>query len=97
MSTSKRTIIMLTKIHSLIRVSDFRKNLSKYLKESKTKPLVVSTDRGGDTRVLMSSKLYNKLVETYEDHIDAHELEGLVKKGDKRSVSLNELKQKYDV
>ena len=86
---------MLTKIHNLIRVSDFRKNLSKYLKESKTKPLVVSTDRGGDTRVLMSSTLYNKLIETYQDHIDTRELESLVKEDDSEGVLLSELKQKY--
>lgn len=88
---------MLTKIHSLIRVSDFRKNLSKYLKDSKTKPLVVSTDRGGDTRVLMSSTLYNKLVEIYEEHIDARELESLVKENKEECISLDKLKQKYDV
>ena len=88
---------MLTKIHNLICVSDFRKNLSKYLKESKTKPLVVSTDRRGDTRVLMSSTLYNNLIEAYEDHADARELEDLIGEDNGEGILLCELKQKCGV
>lgn len=86
---------MATKIHNLVRVSDLRKDLARYLRDAKKKPVVVSTDRGGDTRVLMSAELYNKLVEAYEDAMDSAELERLVAEDDGVRIPLHELRKEY--
>lgn len=86
---------MATKVHNLVRVSDLRKDLARYLRDAKKKPVVVSTDRGGDTRVLMSAELYNKLVEAYEDAMDSAELERLVAEDDGKYVDWDDLKKEY--
>lgn len=88
---------MFTKIHNLIPSSDFRKNLSKYLKDAKKHPLVISTSRGGDTSVVLSSKLYNMLVETYEDMIDARELVRLVETDNGGHVAWEDVKKRHVV
>jgi PHD/YefM family antitoxin component YafN of YafNO toxin-antitoxin module len=88
---------MLTKIHETIRSSDLRKNLARYLKKAGGAPVVISTDRGGDSRVMISSAAYNKLVETYEDYLDSRELARLVKDGSGKRVSLGEMRKKYGV
>jgi hypothetical protein len=88
---------MFTKIHNLIPSSDFRKNLSKYFKEAKKHPLVISTSRAGDTSVVLSSELYNKLVESYEDMVDAKELTQLVKEDDGGHVSWSDVKKRHAI
>jgi hypothetical protein len=79
---------MLTKIPNIIQSSELRKRLAYYLRESDKKPVIISTERGGGSRVLLDSKLYNKLVEVYEDKQDAQELETLVAHDDGTRVSL---------
>lgn len=86
---------MLTKVHNFIQASELRKNLSKYLKASKKEALVISTERGGEVRVLLDSTLYNRLVEAYEDEMDADELERLAKKDNGKRISLKVLKAKH--
>jgi len=88
---------MLTKVHNLIRASEVRKNFSKYLKASKTEPLVISTERGGEARVLINAPLYNKLIEEYEDRVDSEELDRLVKEDKGKRITLKALKGKYGV
>ena len=86
---------MLTKIHTSIQTSELRKNLSKYLRAAKSSPLVISTERGGGTRVIISSVLYNKLIEAYEDSVDSAELERLVQEDTGGRVTLKALKAKH--
>lgn len=69
---------MLTKVHNLIRSSELRKNLSKYLKDAETDPVVITSNRGGGTRVILNAPLYNKLLESYMDYQDTEELKNLV-------------------
>ena len=68
-------IVMIDKIPEIVRTSELRKNLSHYIKQSAKQPVVISTDRGGDSRVLLGRGLYNELVEAYEDMEDRQELE----------------------
>ena len=84
---------MITKIPDIVRISELRKNLARYIKESAKNPVVISTDRGGDSRVLLGSELYNKLVDAY----DRNEIEHLVAKDDGKRVSLSALRKKYGV
>lgn len=86
---------MIHKIPDIVRASELRKNLALYLKRSADQPVVISTDRGGDSRVLLGSELYNKLVEAYEDMQDRQELERRVVKDDGSRVSLSQLRKKY--
>lgn len=86
---------MLTKVHNLIRASEVRKNFSKYLKASKNETLVISTERGGEARVLMDSLLYNKIIEGYEDRVDSENLDRLVAKDKGNHITLKALKNKY--
>jgi prevent-host-death family protein len=88
---------MFTKVQHSIQSSEFRKNLSKYLKEAQKQPLVVSANRGSDTSVVLSSEHYNILVETYEDMIDTKELTKLVRQDDGTRVSFAEVKKKHGV
>ncbi len=48
--------------------------MASHLAKAKHKPLVVSARRGGDSFVVLSVDAYNKLVEAWEDEIDAKEL-----------------------
>lgn len=70
---------MLTKIPKTIQSSEFRKNLSKYLKESNKEPVFVSTERGAGSSVLISAEAYNKLVDLYDTELDEEEREALAK------------------
>ncbi len=87
---------MLTKIPKIVQASEFRKNLSQYLKNAKNNPVVVSTERGGDSRVVLSADLYNKLIEFYHNSVDARELIKLVEVDDGERISLSEL-EKHEV
>ena len=62
------------KVQKSIDVSDFRAAMASHLAKAKHKPLVVSARRGGDSFVVLSVDAYNKLVEAWEDEIDAKEL-----------------------
>lgn len=84
---------MLTKVHDFIQASELRKNLSRYLKDAKKKPVIVSTDRGGSSRVIIDVSLYNKLVETYENYQDTRELMRLIKKDDGKRVPWESVRQ----
>lgn len=65
---------MLTKIPKTIQSSELRKNLARYLKASDKAPVFVSKERGSATSVLISSDIFNKFVEAYEDAIDARDI-----------------------
>lgn len=84
---------MLTKVHNSIQATDFRKNLAKYLKASKKNPLVISVDRGGETRVIMNSALYNLLIEAYRDDVDAIELERLIAEDTGERIAWRDVKK----
>ncbi|HEV8666224.1 MAG TPA: type II toxin-antitoxin system Phd/YefM family antitoxin [Candidatus Paceibacterota bacterium] len=62
------------KVQKSIDISDFRAAMASHLKKAKSKPLVVSARRGGDSFVVLSVDAYNKLVEAWEDEMDAKEL-----------------------
>ena len=85
---------MLSRVQKLINVSELRRNLSKYLSQSATDPVVVSAGHSSGTRVLLDSELYNKLISTYEDDQDAELLEKLVSSDDGHRISLEEVKAK---
>ena len=61
---------MITKIQQQIGVSQFRRGLSRYLKQSKRTPVIVTTTRTGEARVLIDTALYNTLVTAYEHEQD---------------------------
>jgi PHD/YefM family antitoxin component YafN of YafNO toxin-antitoxin module len=86
---------MFTKIQNFISASDFRKNLSKYFKEAKESPLIISTGRGGEVSVVLGSELYNKLVEVYEDVMDSKELTQLVHEDKGGHVSWKDVKKRH--
>ena len=65
---------MATKIEKQIPISEVRANMAKYFKSAGKDPAVVSLARGKRTRVILSSKFYNELMEAYEDKMDAEEL-----------------------
>ena len=73
---------MLTKIPKTIQSSELRKNLARYLKASDKAPVFVSKERGSSTSVLISSDIFNKFVEAYEDAIDARDFMELKKNDD---------------
>jgi hypothetical protein len=79
---------MLYKLPKTIQVSELRKNLAGHLRHAEKEPVIVSTDRGANTRVILSSGLYNKLIEVYEDYIDARELTALVKNDTGKRIPL---------
>jgi len=64
---------MLTKIPKSIQASELRKNLARYLKVADKEPVVVSKERGGGSSVIIGSEIYNKMIEDYEDAIDARD------------------------
>jgi len=86
---------MINKIPKIVRASELRQNLSHYIKQSANQPVVISTERGGGSRVLLGSDFYNKLVEAYEDVEDRKELERRVLKDDGSRVSLSSLRKEY--
>jgi len=86
---------MITKVQKYINASDFRKNLSRYLKSAKKNPLVISTDRGKDTRVVLDADLYNELVEAYENQIDAECLVKLAKTDQGERISWDKMKKQH--
>lgn len=53
--------------------------MAKYFKNAEKNPVIVSLERGRSTRVILSSKFYNELMEAYEDKQDAEELAVLKK------------------
>ena len=81
----------LHKVPTTIQSTELRNNLAHYLRASKREPVVVSTDRGADARVLVDATLYNKLVEQYQDAVDTRELERLVESDSGAYTSLEEL------
>ena len=86
---------MLTKIKKNIGVSEFRKDISKYLKQAKDEPVVVSLNRGKDSRVVIDTELYNYFIDMAEDSQDAQELIKLKKKDTGERVSWEDVKKKY--
>jgi len=69
---------MFTKVHKTMPSSYFRANLAKALKDAKKKPLVITTERGLDQYVIFSVDAYNKMIEAYEDEMDAAILAKLI-------------------
>jgi PHD/YefM family antitoxin component YafN of YafNO toxin-antitoxin module len=88
---------MITKVPKTVRTSDLRKDLAKYMREAAIEPIVISTDRGGDSRVLLGSDLYNTLVEAYEDLADRATLEERIAKDDGSRTGIASLRTKYGV
>ena len=86
---------MITKVQKYINVADFRKNLSRHLKNAKNNPLVISTNRGKDTRVVLDTDLYNELVEAYENQIDSECLVKLVKTDERGKISWGKIKSQH--
>ena len=84
------------KVQKSVDVSDFRASMAAHLAKAKNKPLVVSARRGGDSFVVLSVDAYNKLVEAWEDEMDAKELMRLVRlnKG-KKLVPWERIKARY--
>jgi len=86
---------MLTKIKKNIGVTEFRKDISKYLKQAKDEPVVVSLDRGKEQRVVLSAELYNSFIESSEDYQDAKELMSLKKEDNGERMSWEDIKKKW--
>ena len=86
---------MITKVQKYISASDFRKNFSHYLKSAKKNPLVISTNRGRDTRVVLDADLYNELVEAHENQIDAECLVRLVTTDGEERTSWDKIKKQH--
>jgi PHD/YefM family antitoxin component YafN of YafNO toxin-antitoxin module len=87
---------MFQKVHKSVDVSDFRAAMASHLAKAKHTPLVVSARRGGESFVVLSVEAYNKLVEAWEDEMDAKELARLVRlnKG-KKLVPWERIKARY--
>lgn len=82
----------LTKIPKTVPATELRKNLAQYLERAKKEPVVVSTDRGADARVILDATFYNRLIERLEDELDTRELERLLAEDSGDFVPLDELK-----
>jgi prevent-host-death family protein len=83
---------MLSKIPQFVSASELRQHLAKYLTRAKKEPVVISTDRGANASVLMSATMYNTLLESYEDMIDARELSELVVSQEGKPIKWNRAK-----
>lgn len=84
---------MATKIEKQIPISEVRANMAKYFKNAEKNPVIVSLERGRSTRVILSSKFYNELMEAYEDKRDAGELAALKKTHKGAFVSWSKVKK----
>jgi hypothetical protein len=82
------------KIPVTIGTSEFRADLKNNFAKAKKEPVIISEKRGGDSFVLLSQIMYNKLVEAYEDELDSRKLMRLVEanKG-KRLIPWNKVKE----
>ncbi len=65
---------MLTKIPEIIQVSDLRERLAHYLRRAEKESIVVSSQRGIATNVILSGEQYNILPKAYENLWDARTL-----------------------
>lgn len=88
---------MATKIEKQISISEVRANMAKYFKDAGKAPVVVSLDRGRNTRVILGSKFYNELVEAYEDKRDAEQLAVLKKTHKGAFVSWSKIKKEMQL
>lgn len=77
---------MATKIEKQIPISEVRANMAKYFKNAEKSPVIVSLERGRSTRVILSSKFYNELMEAYEDKQDTENLIKLQKENNGKST-----------
>lgn len=68
-----------TKVPKTLGISDFRAGLAGHLAKAKKGPIVISDRKSDDSFVLISSDVYNKLFEAWEDEQDGLELEQLIK------------------
>jgi len=84
---------MATKIEKQIPISEVRANMAKYFNDAGKNPVVVSLDRGKDTRVIINSKFYNELIDAYEDKIDAEEMTILKKTHRGAFIPWNKIKK----
>lgn len=85
---------MLTQVQKLVKVSELRRNLSKYLSQSATDPVVVSAGHASGSRVLLDSELYNRLLESFENNEDADVLESLVAADSGERIAWDDVKKK---
>ncbi len=83
---------MLTKIPKTIQSSELRKNLARYLKDSDKSPVFVSKERGSGSSVLIGADIYNKMIEAYEDAIDARDFLELKKNDDGERIPWSAVK-----
>ena len=86
---------MYTKIPEITSVSEFRSNLSNYMDKVKSRPVFISVHRGKDTRVILDSKMYNELIEMYEDYCDSKTLIKMKKEDDGTRISWGDIKKKH--
>ena len=84
---------MATKIEKQIPISEVRANMAKYFNDAGKNPVVVSLNRGKDTRVILNSKFYNELIDAYEDKIDAEEMTILKKTHRGAFIPWNKIKK----
>ena len=90
--TSHKEIFMLTKVSKPIQTSELRKNLSQYLKGDGKKPVVVSTAHGKESLVIVGADRYNRMIEAYEDAIDAYDFMEWKKNDDGVRIPWSEIK-----
>jgi len=69
---------MFTALPTTITSSEFRASLAQSLQKSKTAPLVITSDRGAESFVVLGAELYNYLVNEAELSADTHTLNHLV-------------------
>ena len=89
---------MFTKVHKPIPSSRFRANLAESLRDAKKKPLVITTERGLDSFVVLGIDLYNKMIERLEDEIDSRMLVEAIlehKKSGEKMIPLEEVMKKH--
>jgi len=67
--------------------------MAKYFKNAEKNPIIVSLDRGKSSRVILSSKFYNELMEAYEDKQDAEEMTILKKTHRGAFIPWNKIKK----
>lgn len=67
-----------TKVPKTLGISDFRAALADNFARAKKEPIIISDRKGGDSFVLISSDVYNKLFEAWEDEQDGIELARLI-------------------
>jgi PHD/YefM family antitoxin component YafN of YafNO toxin-antitoxin module len=83
------------KVPEIVQTSDLRKNLSFYLEKAEKEPVIITTSGDDESKVLLGSRLYNALVQAYEDYADAQFLAKRIKEDEGDHATLAEMKETY--